>query len=182
MHVEHISEKLGAMADALYASIGRCPRLVHRKKTPGRKRKESLSFSERGIAAIRQAWFEELRRLQLKQPDSFISAQATLEDDSRAVKSKLAYAALPITQFNNSDIREIYVTEYDRKVRSRSGYRFFTQLVTVAGQFLRLHVLLGFTEVKTCCDPGALYRALCDRAVIDIFLNSMMRRPSVRPS
>ena len=44
-------------------------------------------------------------------------------------------------------------------------------MVTVAGQFLRLHIVLGFTEVKNICDSESVYRAVCDREALDIFLN-----------
>ena len=171
VEIATISEKLQAMARARSASIRKCPKLATRKMTPGRKRKTSLAFSERGEDAIRHMWFDDLRTLQSTRPDFFTSQEATLEDETRAVRGKPAYAALPISQFNNADVQEIYVTEYDRKVRNGGSHSSFLQMVTVAGQFLRLHIVLGFTDVKKSCDPGSLYRAVCDREALDIFLN-----------
>lgn len=171
VQVGAIAEKIQALADARKKSIRKCPRLSNKKMTHGMKMKTPLQTSQRSTTSIRRAWFCDLRKLQLKQPDFFTSREATLEDDSQMTKGKRAYASLPITQFNNADIQEIFLTEYDRKVRNGGSYSSFLQLVTVAGQFLRLHVVLGFTEVNQCHEPGSLYRAVCDREAVDLFLN-----------
>ena len=171
VRVDQISERLRAIADARKSSIRKCPKVRNRKLTPGRKRKKTLAFAERKAGSIQEAWVEDLRKLHRAQPDFFTSREATLEDESVAIKGKPAYSALPLTQFNNSDVQEIFMTEYDRKVRNGGSLSSFLQMVTVAGQFLRLHIVLGYTNVKTCCEPGSLYRAVCDRESIDIFLN-----------
>ena len=112
-----------------------------------------------------------MRTLQSERPDFFTSEEATLEDESRAVKGKSAYSALPVCQFNNADIQEIYVTEYDRKVRNGGSHSSFLQMLTVVRQFLRLDIVLGFTLVSQTSEPGTLYRAVCDRESLDVFHN-----------
>ena len=169
--IENVSTRLRAMADARNPPIRKCPKLRGRKMTPGRKRKKILEVAERKGTSIRKNWKQDLRILHRERPNFFTSQEATLEDESPAIKGKPAYSALPLTQFNNADVQEIFVTEYDRKARNGSSSNSFAQLLTVAGQYLRLHIVLGHTDVNKCWEPGRLYKAVCDRESIDIFLN-----------
>lgn len=134
-----------------------------RRVTPGCGRKESLGFAERGPVPIVNTYLGELLKLDRAAPGFLTSQEETLEDESQAINWKPAYAALPLAQFNHGDEQEKLVTEYARKVQNGGILSTYLKMVTVAGQFLPLHDVLGFTDVKKWCEPGSLYKAVCDR-------------------
>ena len=86
------------------------------------------------------------------------------------MKGKAVYSAIPVNQFNNADIQEVFALEYDRKVRCGGSYSSSLQLLTVAGQFLRLIVVCGHADVLDLCKLGQLFRAVTDRETVELFL------------
>lgn len=170
VEVNKISEKFQRLVEARNQSFRKLPKLPRGDRAEN-KRNRTLRDVDKRTENIRKNWFLALRDLHRKKSDFFSSKEATLEGDSPIEKGKPAYESLPVTQCNNADIQEIFLTEYDRKLRSGGSYNSFLQLVMVAGQYLRLHIVLGHTNAKTCWEPGALYTAVCDRESLELFLN-----------
>lgn len=61
--------------------------------------------------------------------------------------------------------------EYERKIRTGGSHESFMQLTIVAGQFMRLRVVRRLSNLKDLHKEGELFRAICDRETVDLFIN-----------
>ena len=132
VEVNKISEKFQRLVEARNQSFRILPKVAKGKRAEN-KRNRTLQAVDKRTENIKKSWILALRTLYHKKRDFFSSKEAILEDDSPIRKGKPSYESLPITQSNNADIQEIFLTEYDRKLRSGGSYNSFLQLVMVAG-------------------------------------------------
>ena len=126
----------------------------------------SSSFSARSIELT---WRADVRKLKKLKPDFFKSKQARLADESPISQGKAAYFALPLHERNNSDLRSIFCMEFDRKISVGGSIYSYKQLLSVAGQYLRLRVVRGLSDISKLWEEGQLFRAVCDLETIDLF-------------
>lgn len=144
-----------------------CPKSRKRKGTVNR---EQLQQKDRQSNSIYERWVQDISMLKEKKPDFFSSSEATLLDESASRKGKPVYQGIPLTQFNNADIQSIFSIEFERKGMCGGSYGSFFQLNIAAGQFMRLRVVRRLSELKKMSEEGELFRSICDRETVDLFL------------
>ena len=121
------------------------------KKCPKNFKKRSLyrnmhvTERQEGDQSIQELCLQAVQRLREPFPEFFTSNEASIEKEDAVRKGKRAHSSVLISQCENCDVQSIFVTEYDRKVKHGESYRSYLQLVTVAGQYLRLCVVCGLT-------------------------------------
>ena len=159
-----------------------CPRLASRQprfdspSDNGNGTMRVLSRDDRQPQTVQSQWRDLLQMLRRTKPDFFSSDEATVKDLTPTSQGKAAYFALPLNQYNNMDLQSIYVMEYDRKIRTGCSLASFKQLLTVAGQFMRMYVMLGNVNVADVWETGAVFRSVCDIETVDLFFDMFEAR------
>ena len=159
-----------------------CPRLPARQSrfdSPSENGIETmrvLSRQDRQPQTVKSQWLDLLHMLKRTKPDFFSSDEATVKNLTPTSQGRAAYFALPLNQYNNLDLQSIYVMEYDRKVRTGCSLASFKQLLTVAGQYMRMHVMLGHVNVADVWQSGAVFRSVCDMDTLDLFFDMFEAR------
>lgn len=144
-------------------------------------KRQTVGNKERSLT-VSEKWNEDLKSLSEQKPDFFSSAEATMKETGTTGKGRPAYASLPISHLNCSDVRHVYEVEYAIKIQdghSRSSYAIFCSVV---GQYMRLAVVLGLADVWNVCKPGAVFKAIVDRDCLRIFFNYFEIRGAVTTS
>ena len=167
MQFEVVASRFQKISDDRRASSRQCPKSRSKRNASQRT---VVSVADRSPDVVQTRWRDDIRKLRAKKPDFFSNKQAMLEDDGPSRKGIPMYESLPVNQFNCLDVQNIFLMEYDWKVKNSGSYNSFLQLLTVAGQFLRLRVVTGRSQLRAMWKAGEVYRAICDREVIDLFL------------
>jgi hypothetical protein len=80
------------------------------------------------------------------------------------------YAALPITEENNCDLKSIYDVRFACSISRGHPITAYPNLKSTLGQFARLCVCLKIVELKELWKPGKLFSQLLNKLVIDVFI------------
>ena len=90
----------------------------------------------------------------------------------------VAYAGLSLSHFNNSDVASVYSVKYEASIRDGASSSSYQQFSSVIGQFLRLAIVAGHTQLHTVCDPGETFKLFCSQDLLQAFLNYFNIRSS----
>lgn len=131
------------------------------------------SGPERPVAllTLEQAWRLKQRDLLRDHSDVFSSYEATLEEQTAVGQGRAAYNGVPVSDLNNSDLKNIYRLEYEPKISGGGSDGSFKQLCIVAGQPLRLCIVCDVLEMETLGKPGQLFHAICHKETFDLLLS-----------
>jgi len=166
-----VSEVLARQAEFLK---NRRTSLVNRRVPGGgmkkmKKRHEAPKTSK--ALTIQESWLSQLAQLQLGHPDFFSSDEAILKNDGKVSRGQTAYRGLPLSQHNNSDLREIFEIEFEAKAINGQSTASYEQFATVLGQYMRLCVVLGHVDEKVVFERGMLYSSIVNRDALRALLN-----------
>jgi len=137
----------------------------------------SMAFgTQGGPISVEEMWRRDLARLQIRDPEFFSSTEARMCLKEHVSRGKPAYASLPVNEFNNSDLREIFRLEYEVKQDSGGSIGSFKQLKLAAGQLLRLSVVRGDLLVGNCWKAGKLFSVVCNRGTVELLVDHYKMR------
>ena len=145
-----------------------CPR--SRKAVTPKVRKPVLP-ADKKEQSIRSNWINTLRVLKSLKSDFFCSEQATMSEITELSKGKNGYQAIPLDQHNNSDIQSIFDLDYSMKAKANRSMSGYSQLVSTAGQYMRVCVVRGLSDLSEMYRSGEVFRAVCDPETINFFLD-----------
>ena len=102
----------------------------------------------------------------------------TNDGSSQSAGNKKPYLGLSLNEKNNADMRFVYNLNFKDKALNDGGTGTYDQFRTVVGQFARLAVALGQTELGTLYKEGTLLKLVTNMQLIQIFLNYFLMRSS----
>lgn len=123
------------------------------------------------LLTLEQAWRLKHCDLLRDHPEFFSSHEATLEVQTAVGQRRAAYKDVPVSDVNNSDLKEIYRLEYEPKISGGGSAGSFKHLCIVAGQLLRLCIICDVLQMETLWKPGQLFQAICHKETVDLLLS-----------
>jgi hypothetical protein len=119
---------------------------------------------------VRKAWRTAVRvmdrRLTSSDPESRMEGQHT----GPRKQGEQGYAALPISEKNNSDMERIYSIRYFPMASRGQPTSAYPNLKSCLGQYTRLCVCLKLIDLHDVWKPGSLFQLLLNREAIQIFV------------
>ncbi len=137
------------------------------KKKKKEKTKSELIKQACGTLSIEEYWDIELSFLA---PDFFKSKEAKMERTEKVRKGIRAYEGLKITHENSYDMSVIYEVDFAPAIKAGQDSKTYDQFKVTVGQYARMCVMLKKCKLETLCDPGNLFRIICNKDLADAFL------------